>query len=183
MLKKMKLKQSNGEGFTIIEVMIVLAIAALILLIVLLAVPALQRSSRNTQRKNDVSAIAAAVSNVLTDNNGATPTGLGATDSSDILICGAGGAANGPQTTGNCTGVSESAKMGYYTTSDVSMCGPGTAGAANCSAAVPTTNAVRIEVGYICTNNAPVASAGTRTAALYYVVEGGSGNNAQCIEQ
>jgi prepilin-type N-terminal cleavage/methylation domain-containing protein len=174
MLKKMKLKQSNGEGFTIIEVMIVLAIAALILLIVLLAVPALQRSSRNTQRKNDVSAIAAAVSNVLTDNNGATPTGLGATDSSDILICGAGGAANGPQTTGNCTGVSESAKMGYYTTSDVSMCGPGTAGAAN---------AVRIEVGYICTNNAPVASAGTRTAALYYVVEGGSGNNAQCIEQ
>jgi prepilin-type N-terminal cleavage/methylation domain-containing protein len=32
-----KLKKSNNEGFTIIEVMIVLAIAALILLIVLLA--------------------------------------------------------------------------------------------------------------------------------------------------
>ena len=59
MLKK--LQKTNSEGFTIIEVMIVLAIAALILLIVLLAVPALQRGSRNTQRKNDVSALAGAI--------------------------------------------------------------------------------------------------------------------------
>jgi prepilin-type N-terminal cleavage/methylation domain-containing protein len=39
-------------GFTIIEVMIVLAIVGLIMLIVFLAVPPLQRSSRNTDRKN-----------------------------------------------------------------------------------------------------------------------------------
>ena len=37
-----KLKKSDKDGFTIIEVMIVLAIAGLILLIVFLAVPALQ---------------------------------------------------------------------------------------------------------------------------------------------
>ena len=48
-----KLKQSRSEGFTIIEVMIVLAIAAMILLVVLLAVPALQRNSRNTAVKTD----------------------------------------------------------------------------------------------------------------------------------
>ncbi len=40
--------KNKNEGFTIIEVMIVLAIAALILIIVLLAVPALQRNSKNT---------------------------------------------------------------------------------------------------------------------------------------
>ena len=51
MLQKYKTKRE--EGFTIIEVLIVLAIAGLILLIVFLAIPALQRNSRNTQRKND----------------------------------------------------------------------------------------------------------------------------------
>ena len=47
------LKKRN-QGFTIIEVMIVLAIAGLIMLIVFLAVPALQRNQRNTARKQDV---------------------------------------------------------------------------------------------------------------------------------
>lgn len=69
-----KLKKSKSEGFTIIEVMIVLAIAGLILLIVLLAVPALQRNSRNTQRKNDVSALIAAVNEYTSNNNGTLPT-------------------------------------------------------------------------------------------------------------
>jgi len=40
------------SGFTIIEVMIVLAIAGLILLIVFLVVPALQRNARNYDRKD-----------------------------------------------------------------------------------------------------------------------------------
>jgi prepilin-type N-terminal cleavage/methylation domain-containing protein len=45
------------QGFTIIEVLIVLAIAALILLVVFLAVPAMQRSARNEQRRRDVGAV------------------------------------------------------------------------------------------------------------------------------
>lgn len=40
-----------SRGFTIIEVLIVLAIASLILLVVFLAVPALQRNSRNYERR------------------------------------------------------------------------------------------------------------------------------------
>jgi prepilin-type N-terminal cleavage/methylation domain-containing protein len=48
----------NKQGFTIIEIMIVLAIAGLILLIVFLAIPALERSTRNTERKHDASLIA-----------------------------------------------------------------------------------------------------------------------------
>lgn len=67
MLKKDK------KGFTIIEVLIVLAIAGLIMLIVFLAVPALQRNSRNTQRKNDVSAILGATSEYISNNAGKFP--------------------------------------------------------------------------------------------------------------
>ncbi len=71
MLNKLKKRES---GFTIIEVLIVLAIAGLILLIVFLAVPALQRNSRNTQRKNDVAAILGAFSEAVNNNAGKLPT-------------------------------------------------------------------------------------------------------------
>ena len=70
-------KTSDQKGFTIIEVMIVLAIAGLIILIVFLAVPALQRNSRNTQRKNDVSNLLAAVNEFTSNNSGALPTTIG----------------------------------------------------------------------------------------------------------
>lgn len=46
-------------GFTIVEVMIVIAIVALIMVIVFLAVPAVQRSTRNNARKQDAYFIAA----------------------------------------------------------------------------------------------------------------------------
>lgn len=52
---------STGQGFTIIEVVLVLAIAGLIFLIVFQALPALQRSRRDTARKSDASAIWASV--------------------------------------------------------------------------------------------------------------------------
>ena len=66
----MKTKLNNQKGFTIIEVLIVLAIAGLILLIVFLAVPALQRNSRNTQRSDDVARALGAAQEVLNNNNG-----------------------------------------------------------------------------------------------------------------
>lgn len=68
MLKQLQKKKE--EGFTIIEVMIVLAIAGLIILVVLLAVPALQRNSRNTQRSSDAASVAAAVNECLSNRNG-----------------------------------------------------------------------------------------------------------------
>jgi prepilin-type N-terminal cleavage/methylation domain-containing protein len=72
MLQKLQ-KRNSEEGFTIIEVLIVLAIAGLILLIVFLAVPALQRNARNTSRKNDVSSLASAVSEFVNNNDGQNP--------------------------------------------------------------------------------------------------------------
>ncbi len=69
-----KLKKTNGEGFTIIEIMIVLVIAGLILLIVFLAVPALQRNARNTSRKSDASAVVGSVNEFIDNNNGTLPS-------------------------------------------------------------------------------------------------------------
>ena len=65
----------NKKGFTIIEVVLVLAIAGLIFLMVFIALPALQRSQRNTQREDDLSRFLTAANDYQTNNNGKTPFG------------------------------------------------------------------------------------------------------------
>ncbi len=65
--------QRKTKGFTIIEVVLVLAIAGLIFLMVFTALPALQRSQRDTARKNDVSTVASAVTSYSSNNRGAFP--------------------------------------------------------------------------------------------------------------
>ena len=63
----------NIKGFTIIEVVLVLAIAGLIFLMVFIALPALQRSQRDTQRKNDMSRVKSAIDNYRSANMGKMP--------------------------------------------------------------------------------------------------------------
>ena len=66
-------KNDNKKGFTIIEVVLVLAIAGLIFAMVFIALPALQRSQRDQSRKNDTSTVAAAINNWNSANrNGGT---------------------------------------------------------------------------------------------------------------
>ena len=65
----------NKKGFTIIEVVLVLAIAGLIFLMVFIALPALQRSQRNTAREDDLSRFLTAANDYQTNNNGKTPFG------------------------------------------------------------------------------------------------------------
>ena len=67
----MKLK--SYKGFTIIEVVLVLAIAGLIFLMVLIALPNMQRSQRDTARRNDYAAFTANITSYLTNNNGHLP--------------------------------------------------------------------------------------------------------------
>lgn len=66
--------QTANKGFSIIEVVLVLAIAGLIFLMVFIALPALQSSQRDTARKNDVSTVAAAVNSYTGNNRGTFPT-------------------------------------------------------------------------------------------------------------
>ena len=68
------LKSSKEKGFTIIEVVLVLAIAGLIFLVVLLALPALQRNQRDTARRQDVGKVVSALQSYMTDNKNVLPT-------------------------------------------------------------------------------------------------------------
>ena len=66
---------SQNPAFTIIEVVLVLAIAGLIFLMVFIALPALQRNQRDTQRKNDMSRLKTAIDSYKSNNRGNLPWG------------------------------------------------------------------------------------------------------------
>ena len=68
-------------GFTIIEVVLVLAIAGLIFLMVFIALPALQRNQRDTQRKNDISHLQDAIERYRANNKGRLPWAVNAAGS------------------------------------------------------------------------------------------------------
>ncbi len=103
MIQRLKTKQ---KGFTIIEVMIVLAIAGLILLIVFLAIPALQRAQRNTGRKEDAGRIVTAVGNFISNDGGTLPntgTWSGSNGACVSILNDLGKLNQGTWTSSNCT--------------------------------------------------------------------------------
>lgn len=159
MLSKIR-QRKEQKGFTIIEVLIVLAIAGLIMLIVFLAVPALQRSSRNTQAKNAASSILAAVSEFQNNNNGAMPTGASVASDGTVTISGATG-----------TTQSNAKVQGGYTIS-VSTTFP---------AATSGTGAFTVAYGQKCNGNTGFTAA-NRSTAIAFVIEGVSSNATQCVE-
>lgn len=61
------------RGFTIIEVMIALAVAGLILMMVMMMFPALIRNGHNNQRKQDVTSILSSVSHYQLTHSGSFP--------------------------------------------------------------------------------------------------------------
>jgi prepilin-type N-terminal cleavage/methylation domain-containing protein len=155
MFKNLK-KQS--EGFTIIEVMIVLVIAAVILLIVFLAVPALQRNSRNTQRKNDVAGVLSALNESANNNGGKYPT--------------------------NALGLyaaMQNAKLGFYTYDQNSFGNVVSFSAPTVGATVTndtTTETIKVAVNADC--NGANAVGKNRTIAVLYSVETGSSPQQVC---
>lgn len=153
MFKNLKKK---SEGFTIIEVLIVLAIAGLILLIVFLAVPALQRNSRNTQIRNDAAGVLGGVSDFVNANNGTLPTGATVAGNT-VTFTGA-------------TGTSPSeAKVKSGTTVTFGAAAP--AG----------TGAIAVAVNYGCNGNTPTSKP-RAVAALYRIENTSSATAVQCQE-
>lgn len=149
-----KMKQHKQEGFTIIEVLIVLAIAGLILLIVFLAVPALQRNARDTSRKNDISRILGATQEVVNNHNG------------DVTSL----------TTANITAAAGS--LGYYTATAIA----GVAAAPGAATNGDTTDTVHVWTGATCGTGTDFGKAVTGTArqiAITYKIESGGGT-IQC---
>jgi prepilin-type N-terminal cleavage/methylation domain-containing protein len=72
-IKGVNYMTKNKKGFTIIEVVLVLAIAGLIFLMVFIALPALQRGQRNTQRRDDMARVLTKFNEYQSSNNGNYP--------------------------------------------------------------------------------------------------------------
>lgn len=184
----MQAKLKNRQGFTIIEVMIVLAIAGLIMLIVFLAVPALQRASRNTSRKNDTGNFSSALSTWISNNNGSLP-----------------GMETGSYVQNTCntdaSSIANSIKLGYYTASNISCAATSGATVNSCatagtgcgvgtSSSVGTENII-LDEGVVCANPQPspgtagamttTSGASTRSYVVLYAVETGGAPQAECI--
>lgn len=163
-----KLKQRQ-QGFSIIEVMIVMAIAGLIMLIVFLAVPALQRNSRNTQRKNDVAGLLGGVAEYSNNNQGAVPATI-----TFSTVAGTTWFINGA--TASATSGTP-VKSGYYvTTGSVTM---GVCTAANCGTTADA-GIVKLFTNAVCAGNAITnANATGRNIAALYAVEPGATSQCQ----
>ena len=143
--KSNKLNKKES-GFTIVEVMIVIGIGALIIVLVLVAAPALSRSSRNTQRRNDIGSIKGQLLIVTNNANNEYPSLT--KFNSDVLaqikpsIYKAGAAGNTVATPAHCTPASAGA-----TSSD---CADGTIGspaAVGTWVAATTTGALQAKAG------------------------------------
>lgn len=154
MLKKLQSKRE--EGFTIIEVLIVMAIAGLILLIVFLAVPALQRNSRNTSIKNDVQNVLGGVAEYQGANSGKMPTGVSGTGTVNFT-----GAAGTTPTSINIQG---------STTVSSTAAAP--------AAAAPAGGTIVVSIGFRCDGTANARA----VAALYSIETTAAAPVRQCAE-
>lgn len=72
------MNRTTAKGFTIIEVVLVLAIAGLIFLMVFIALPTLQRNQRDTQRRDDVARMKAQIAQYQANNKGDVPANTAA---------------------------------------------------------------------------------------------------------
>lgn len=167
MLKNLQKLRSNNKGFTIIEVMIVLAIAGMIILVVLLAIPALQRNARNTAIKNDASAITGGISEFASNNDGAIPTAAGSSYASGVVTLN-----NGVPVTAATAKVQGSTAVTF--------------GQATVAAYTPTAGNIYVDFGAKCPpvvsglTVTPVAS--TRATAVIYATEAAGGLQARCLD-
>jgi prepilin-type N-terminal cleavage/methylation domain-containing protein len=159
----------KSAGFTIIEMLLVLAAAGMMMLAVFLAVPAVQRNSRNSARKSDVAIVLGKMNDYIVKKNGTLPPTC--TDT--------------PPSSPRCTTVFlKDTTLNQYETDRVVFCNQ-----PSCTAPMPGSEAdfVGIE-NYIaiynktsCKDNKGVASTGRAVAALF-VIETKSGYSMQCLE-
>lgn len=81
---KTSIKRKREQGFSIIEVLIVLAIAGLLMAVIFIAVPQLQRNARDNARQNLVNRLKSEMETYSSNNQGKYPlstAACGATDS------------------------------------------------------------------------------------------------------
>jgi prepilin-type N-terminal cleavage/methylation domain-containing protein len=161
MLDRFKTRKEES-GFTIIEVLIVLAIAGLIMVVVFLAVPNLQRSQRNNARKTDANNVLSALSDYTSNNGGALPT----------AAC-----------TGSACTFLSNVSLGYFTEANIKYI-PYSATFTAPTLTAPASEYMDVIAGGACANGAaaaPTAAVSSRGTAVYYGIEGSVAT--QCVAE
>jgi prepilin-type N-terminal cleavage/methylation domain-containing protein len=157
-----KLQKRKESGFTIIEVLIVLAIAGLIMLVVFLAVPALQRNSRNTTYRNEASRLLDAYNEVSANAGGTVLTAS---------------TASAPGSGSDAAKVLAAANTKSIETFTIVN--------SNTGGTVPTaTNAALVRTGAKCSaaDSSTTPAGSTRQVSILFLVETSSGTQVQCVE-
>ena len=155
-MSKQELKQ---KGFTIIEVVLVLAIAALIFLMVFIALPALQRNQRDQARRTVVGKVASAVTTYQSNRRSQQPTT---------------GALLAPYADGVASGTNGSLENGSYTLVVSAWAAGATVGAADQST-------IQVYTGAKCDPTGAFSVVGTaKQAAVLIGLE--NGNAVVCQE-
>ena len=167
----------SKKGFTIIEVVLVLAIAGLIFLMVFIALPTMQRNQRDTQRRNDYAQLSAAMTGYSTNNNGKLPDNCEpSTATTSKTVC------DNPAKYINDTGLDpDKNKYEVY----VKTCGSGT-GISNCGVSIedghdPRENGtiVYIVKNAKCDGGTLTYTKSGRAFAIYGELESGNGTYCQ----
>ena len=108
----------SKKGFTIIEVVLVLAIAGLIFLMVFVALPALQRSQRDTQRRQDYADLLAAMNSYITNNNGTLPIDNTSLSAKEYINATGNGPSGNSYTINVCTYAADTCPKATWATTD-----------------------------------------------------------------
>jgi prepilin-type N-terminal cleavage/methylation domain-containing protein len=159
-------KQQLKKGFTIIEVMIVLAIAGLIMLIVLIAIPQLQRNQRNTARKNIVGRIKTEIDSYTGNNNGNIPAS--AADLTSLTKRYLSGV--------NLKDPSSGSNMSLTYTTGAGSASPGSIPT---GAALPAIGGINYQTSSTCNGESVVTGGTARQYAMWTQLEGGA---IQCLD-
>lgn len=152
----MNSQTKQSKGFTIIEVVLVLAIAALIFLMVFIALPALQANQRDTARKNDAGTVAAAVQSFMSNERRA----LRVTDQ------------------GTFVGYVE--KLDQYEPSAITVTAKRTDYTNPPNESILTADNIRVFLGNKC-DGTKVKDGTARSAAVFVRLEG-SGGSPHCVD-
>lgn len=152
--------QQKEKGFTIIEVVLVLAIAGLIFMMVFIALPSLQRSQRDASRKSDLSRVITQISNFSSANRGNLPTNWGTfttqylTTAGDTFIDPSGANSSDSDATTYAFSSNTGDLNGTFNSTD-------------------TQNVMYYAVGYTCDSGGAITASGSRKVAIRMYLEGG----------
>ena len=159
------------KGFTLVETMLVLAIAGLIFLMMFIAIPALNRTQRDSRRRDDISIFLRRVKDYQTNNRGALPTGEG-----EAITRGSSSSSNWSGFYYDYLGESFNDPSGDAYKLTVADCGKSSIGA-ECSGALndntPFPSNLTIFKSATCDGGMAEQSSNPRKIAVQYRMEGG----------